>query len=77
MIAELMAPIEIPATQSGWRSAQRLVNTRLIGAKGAAALEQQRDTLEGQTGSHAACPISHEVMRGVAYKPASVLDEES
>ena len=42
-----------------------------------AALEQQRDTLEVWTGSLAASPIWHDVVHGVGYKPASVLDEES
>ena len=65
------------------RLRQRLVHARLIRAKGAAALKQQRDTLEGRTGSRAARPISHDVMHGVTpslgchlARRLSVLDEE-
>src|SRR5215475_3879453 len=47
------------------RLRQRLVHSRLIRAKGTAALEQQRDTLEGRTVSPTARPISHDVMHGV------------
>jgi hypothetical protein len=50
MRAELIAPIEMPATQSGWRSASAsFVNPALIGTKGAAALQDQRDPLERRT----------------------------
>src|SRR5262249_35008066 len=44
---------------------QRLVHACLIGTKGAPALEQQRDTFEGRTVSHAARPISHGIMHTV------------
>src|SRR5262249_25630362 len=73
------AALETPATQSGWGSASASAwyTPRLIGAQGAAALEQQRDKLEGRTGLLAAHPIWHDVMHGVGYRPASVLDEES
>jgi hypothetical protein len=38
------------------RLRQRLVHARLIGTKGAAALEQQRDTFEGRMGWHVERP---------------------
>src|SRR5262245_56144943 len=46
------------------RLRQRLVYARLIGATRTAALEHQRDTLEGRTVSHAARPIAYDVMHG-------------
>src|SRR5262249_9023829 len=68
-------PMEIHLRQS-------LAYARLIGAKGAAALEQQRDTLEGRTGLHAARPISMSrfVIQQSLYwherRSALVLDQE-
>ena len=43
-----MAPIEMPATQSGCRFGlgQRLVDAGLVGAERAAALQQQGNALE-------------------------------
>ncbi len=47
MIAELIAPIETPDTQSGsmFGLVQRLVDAGLVGAERAAALQHQRDPL--------------------------------
>src|SRR5262249_26157366 len=44
---------------------KRLVYARLIRAECPAALEQQRNALEGWTGWHAVRPISHDGMHGV------------
>ena len=46
--APLIAPIEMPATQSGCRSASAsaCVDAGLVGAERAAALQQQRDAFE-------------------------------
>ena len=48
MSAALMAPIEMPAVQSGCSpaSARRFVDACLIGAERAAALQQQGDAFE-------------------------------
>ena len=50
MMAALMAPIEMPAIQSGWMSAfgQRLVDASLICPQRTAALQKQGDAFEGQ-----------------------------
>jgi len=46
MIAALIAPIEIPATQSGkYSGRQRFVNSGLIAAKSPAALQDQANFL--------------------------------
>src|SRR6185312_8178260 len=46
------------------RLREGFVDSRLVGAKGAAALEEQSNALEWRTGSRAA-PISHNVMHGI------------
>ena len=47
MMAALMAPIEMPATQSGSRptSCEGLVGARLVGAERAAALQDEDELL--------------------------------
>jgi hypothetical protein len=75
MIAELMAPIEIPATQSGCRSGlgQRFINTRLIGAERAAALKQQRDLFERRAPlRHSKPPVSVALRRNKPTALASL-----
>ena len=51
MIAELIAPIDMPATQSGWRFGlgQALIDAGLVRPERAAALQQQGDTIERRT----------------------------
>ncbi len=50
MMAELIAPIEMPATQSGWRSASAnaSLDARLVDAESTATLQQKRDAFEGR-----------------------------
>ena len=51
MMAALIAPIEMPATQSGWisASASACVDAGLVGAERAAALQHQGDAFKGKT----------------------------
>ena len=51
MMAALIAPIEMPATQSGWMLGlgERGVDPGLVGAERAAALQHQGDAFEGKT----------------------------
>ena len=50
MMAALIAPIDVPAIQSGWfRPRQGLVNSGLIGSERTAALQHQGDAFEANT----------------------------